>query len=82
MASLNPAQTVGAGKTPGKYPYEVTASFAGSTGKTLLECIQEGIIEKPPAMSWNTWQKWIRSASPKDETDGFTQDSTIDRKLH
>ena len=50
MASLNPAQTVGAGKGPGEYPYEVTKSILGSEGKTLLECIQGGIVEKPAAI--------------------------------
>ena len=82
MASMNPAQTVGAGKTPGKYPYEVTKSIAGSAGKTLLECIQGGIIDKPLAMAWNEWQEWRRSTSPKKGTDGFTQESTIERRLH
>ena len=82
MATMNPAQTVGAGKTPGKYPYEVTKTIAGSAGKTLLECIQGGILDKPPAMAWNEWQDWRRSTSPKKGTDGFTQDSTIERGLH
>ena len=82
MASLNPAQTVGAGKGPGKYPYEVTKSILGSEGKTLLECIQGGIVEKPTAISWNSWQQWRRTTSPKEETDGFRQESTIERRLH
>ena len=82
MASLSPAQTVGAGKGPGKYPYEVTKSILGSEGKTLLECIQGGIVEKPTAISWNSWQQWRRTTSPKEETDGFRQESTIERRLH
>ena len=79
---MDPAQTASTGKTAGKYKYEVTKAIAGSAGKTLLECIQEGIVEKPMAMSWNTWQQWRRTTSPKEETDGFRQDSTIERRLH
>ena len=82
MAELNPAQTASTGKATGKYKYEVTKAIADSAGKTLLECIQEGIVEKPTAMSWNTWQQWRRTTSPKEETDGFRQDSTIERRLH
>ena len=82
MAELNPAQTASTGKTTGKYKYEVTKAIADSAGKTLLECIQAGIVEKPKAMSWNTWQQWRRTTSPKEETDGFRQESTIERGLH
>ena len=31
---------------------------SGHHGKTLLDAIREGIVENPPLMGWNAWQRW------------------------
>ena len=83
FAKMNPAQTPEAPQSGGsKYRYEVTKSVPGSVGKTLLECIQQNVVEKPPLMSWNSWQKWRVTISPKEGTDGFQQDAAAERSLY
>ena len=79
---MNPAQTPGAPVAGGSYPYEVTKSIQGSVGKTLLECIRQNVVETPPLMSWNDWQRWRKTTSPKEGTDGFRQEPAIERLLY
>ena len=80
---MNPAQSSEAPQSGGsKYRYEVTKSVPGSVGKTLLECIQQNVVEKPPLMSWNSWQKWRVTICPKEGTDGFQQDAAAERSLY
>ena len=34
----------------------------GVPGKTLLDCIREGVVEAPRLMRWNAWQTWRSEA--------------------
>ena len=82
MAKMDPAQTADADKARSKYAYEVTKSIARSEGKTLLQCIQDGVVSKPQLMGWNDWQQWRRTTSPKQEVDGFRQDAEEEYRIY
>ena len=45
---------------------------SGHHGKTLLDAIREGLLDQPPLMGWNAWQRWRSTAGlrPTTRVDG------------
>ena len=35
---------------------------------TLIESVQQGIVEEPPLMAWNAWQRWRSGAGRRPPT--------------